>query len=166
MEDMIGLVVGLGLTAVLLVVGFVAGSIAESRHYESIRQREQTLSKLPTLNFETLPPGWQVERSTLVSGSAVVSLDYFKRFLAGLRGLIGGRVRSYESLLDRARRESILRMKEEARAKGYNAVLNVRLETSRIAAGRQDGKGTAGVEILAYGTALLVRVAAPAAPRS
>jgi uncharacterized protein YbjQ (UPF0145 family) len=47
-----------------------------------------------------------------VSGSVVVSVDYFKRFLAGLRTLVGGRVTSYETLLDRARREAILRCKE------------------------------------------------------
>lgn len=158
MEDLLSLLIGIGLTVVLLVLGFVAGGIAERRHYDSIRRRERALAKLPAVNLEQLPASWQVERSTLVSGSTVVSLDYFKRFLAGLRALIGGRLRSYESLLDRARRESVLRMKEEAVAKGYNAVLNVRLETSRIASGRQDGKGTAGVEVLAYGTALLVRV--------
>ena len=38
----------------------------------------------------------------------------FKRFLANLRRLIGGRVKSYESILDRARREALLRMKTEA----------------------------------------------------
>jgi uncharacterized protein YbjQ (UPF0145 family) len=90
----------------------------------------------------------------LVTGSVVVSVDYFKRFLAGLRGLVGGEVKSYGTLLDRARREAVLRMKEEAIRKGYDAIVNVRLETSRLASGRRDGKGTAGVEMLAFGTAV------------
>ena len=83
-----------------------------------------------------------------------MSLDYFKRFLAGIRAIFGGRIKSYEPLLDRARREAILRMKEEALAKGYTAVINLRLDTSRLASATKDGKSTAGVEILAFGTGL------------
>lgn len=60
----------------------------------------------------------------------------------------------HEPLLDRARREAMLRMTEEARSQGYDAVYNVRLETSRLASSRGDGKGTAGIEMLAYGTAV------------
>jgi len=91
-----------------------------------------------------------------VAGNVVISVDYFKRFLAGLRGLVGGRIKSYESLLDRARREAILRLKKDAMDHGYHAVVNVRLETSRMANAR--GKeGTAGLEILAFGTGLKLR---------
>ncbi|MBT8092626.1 MAG: YbjQ family protein, partial [Gammaproteobacteria bacterium] len=53
-----------------------------------------------------------------------------------------------------ARREAVLRMVESARQQGYDAVINVRLETSRLANSARDGKGTAGVEMLAFGTAL------------
>ena len=87
----------------------------------------------------------------------MVSHDYFKRFLAGLRNVVGGRIKSYEPLLDRARREAILRMKEDALARGHDSVVNVRLETSRLANSRRGGKGTACVEMLAYGTALTLR---------
>ena len=97
---------------------------------------------------------WQVGEAALVTGSVVVSLDYFKRFIAGLRALIGGRIKTYEPLLDRARREALLRMKEEARDRGFDAIINVRLHTSRLANSRGNGEGTAGVEVLAFGTGL------------
>jgi uncharacterized protein YbjQ (UPF0145 family) len=90
----------------------------------------------------------------MVTGSIVISLDYFKRVIAGLKGLVGGRITTYEPLLERARREALLRMIESAKAQGYDAVINVRLETSRLANSRGDGKGTAGVEMLAFGTAI------------
>lgn len=154
--DTFGLIFGLGVTALLLAVGYVAGSIAERNHYQSIRSREQALVKLPALTFEALPADWNVARSGLVTGSVVVSLDYFKRFLAGLRNLVGGRLGAYESLMDRARREAVLRMKEDARRRGFTVVSNARLETAAIAAARRDGKGIAGVEVLAYGTGLVV----------
>ena len=138
----------------LLLLGYVAGSLAERSHYKSIRLRELRYRRMPTTNLRRPPVHWRVESVGLVGGSTVVSVDYFKRFLAQLRGLVGGRVRAYESLLDRARREAVLRMKEEAAQGGYDAVINVRLESTNIAAPLRNDRGTAGVEILAFGTAL------------
>jgi uncharacterized protein YbjQ (UPF0145 family) len=143
-----------GVPLFLLLLGYFAGSIAEKSHYKSIRVRELRLRRMPTTNLKKPPVHWRVEKVALVAGSTVISVDYFKRFLAQLRGFIGGRVRSYESLLDRARRESLLRMKEEAARQGFDAVINVRLESSNIAAPRRNDRSTAGVEVLAFGTAL------------
>ncbi len=139
----------------LLCVGYGAGSWAEKRHYRSIEQREQELLKMPVVTAEgSFPPG-RVKRAELVTGSAVISIDYFKRLLAILRNLFGGRVKSYESLVDRARREAILRMKEQARQQGAGMVVNMRLETSTI--GQQaNKKGQVGsIEAIAYGTAII-----------
>ena len=66
----------------------------------------------------------------MVCGSAVISIDYFKRILAGLRNIFGGTVKSYETLIDRARREALLRMKEKA--DDATMIINVRIETSTI----------------------------------
>ena len=143
---------GLGSTVALLLLGYVAGTIAERRHYAAIRRRERDLAGLPAITFETLPEGWTAGRCGLVTGSVVVSLDYFKRFLASLRNLVGGRLRSYESLLDRARREAILRMKEEAR--GAAVIVNVRIETSNVANRSSDDGSVGSVEAFAYGTAI------------
>ena len=51
-------------------------------------------------------------------------------------------------------REALLRMKERAHEAGYRAIIGIRLETSQIAPNGRQGKGTAGVEVLASGTAL------------
>jgi uncharacterized protein YbjQ (UPF0145 family) len=149
--------INLGFFLVLLVVTYLIGSQVERAHYRSIRRREARWSRLAAVTFRQVPKGWDVLESAMVSGSIVVSLDYFKRFLASLRNLIGGRVSSYETLLDRARREAILRMKKRALDQGYHAVINVRLETSRLASSGRQGKGTAGVEVLAFGTGLKLR---------
>ena len=55
-------------------------------------------------------------------------------------------------------------MVESARAQGFDGVYNVRLETSRLANSRGDGQGTAGVEMLAFGTA--VKMASRFEPRT
>jgi len=138
----------------LLLVTYLIGHGIERRHLARLRAREVAHQRFPVTTFAVLPAGWQPTSSSMVSGSVVISLDYFKRFIASLRGLIGGRIRSYEPLLDRARREALLRMIEDARRRGFHAVVNTRLETSRLANARKDGKGTSGVEMLAYGTAL------------
>ncbi len=152
------LFVRLGVPILLLVVGYALGGWIENRHFQDIRRREAVLRPaIPTMTFETLPTGWMAEKSGLVSGSVVISLDYFKRFLASLRALVGGRIKSYEPLLDRARREAQLRMLESARDQGFDAVINVRLETSRLASSRGKGEGTAGREILAFGTGIVRR---------
>ena len=137
----------------ILAIGYLAGSAVERAHYRSLRLRENASRAFMTVTFPYVPPDREVVAVELVTGSVVVSIDYFKRFLAGLRGLIGGRIRSYETLLDRGRREAIMRLKESARDRGFNAVVNVRLTTSRMANAR--GKdGTAGIEVLAFGTGL------------
>ncbi len=152
--EQIGLFFNFGLPVLLLILAYVTGNWIEKRHFESIRQRETDARGFPVVSFRTMPEDWNVGSSKLVSGNIVVSLDYFKRVIAGLKGLIGGRIKTYEPLLDRARREAVLRMIESARSQGYDAVINVRLETSRLANARRDGKGIAGVEMLAFGTAI------------
>ncbi len=146
--------INLGATLALLVATYFTGSWIERRHYRSIRSREERWARLPAINFRSLPPAWSASSGGLVAGNVVISVDYFKRFLASLRHLVGGRVKAYESLLDRARREALLRLKADAIGQGYHAVINVRIETSRMANGRGRGEGIAGIEVLAFGTGL------------
>jgi uncharacterized protein YbjQ (UPF0145 family) len=136
----------------LLALGYIVGTWAEKRHYRSIAQRETEYLNLPavTINDVDYDPD-QIKSSHLVSGSAVISIDYFKRIVAGLRNLFGGTVKSYESLIDRARREALLRMKEQAQ--GATVILNVRIETSSIGS-RANRKSVGCLEAIAYGTAV------------
>ncbi len=138
----------------LLLAAFLTGEYLERRHYRSIRARERELNALPAIATRVIDPALEIRETHLVIGSVVISVDYFKRFVAGLRSLFGGRVSSYESLVDRARREALLRMKAEARELGAGLVFNVKLETSSIYKGRGDSIGS--VEVLAYGTALVL----------
>lgn len=137
---------------VLMTLGYLAGQMAERKHYKSIIQREKRFSGLPVI-ASRFPPTDKLFNQCLVSGNTVISVDYFKRFIAALRNLLGGRVTSYESLLDRARRESLLRMQAQAYAMGAEYVFNVKYETASISKGRKNAIGS--VEVLAYGTALI-----------
>ena len=138
----------------LVVLGYMTGSAIEKKHYKSIEMRESQGSKLPVLTISKLPGTIEVKECNLISGSAVISIDYFKRFLAQLINLVGGKVISYESLVDRARREAILRLKESGN--GYDYILNLRVETSVIGNSANRKNGVGSVEVLAYGTAIKV----------
>lgn len=140
----------------LMVIGYTCGTIAEKRHYRSIKKREAELLNLMVVNAEGRFADGAVREAFLVNGSTVVSNDYFKRLLAILRNIFGGRVKAYESLIDRARREAILRMKEEAAKKGAHMIVNLRLETSTIGRSANQKKSIGSIETLAYGTAVVM----------
>ena len=136
---------------ILLGIGYGFGSYAEKTHYKSIRKRERATLHVPLITFgakQLLPEAKDTE---LFVGSVVVASDYFKTFALALRNLVGGRVVSYESLLDRGRREALLRMKEEAIAWGASELANVRIETSSLS---QGGRGLISIEVIAYGTGI------------
>lgn len=137
----------------LLCVGYVFGRVGEARHYRSIIAREKQLADILLFAAKRPPPEITGVDSVLVSGSAVISSDYFKWFVAGLRKLFGGRFRVYETLLDRARREAVLRLKQQTRELGGNAIFNIKFESFNVTMGARGG--IAAVEILAYGTALI-----------
>lgn len=141
---------------VLTVLGYSAGTWAEKRHYRSIHEREKELIKLAVVTAEGSFPAERIANAALVSGSVVISIDYFKRLLAILRNIFGGRVKSYESLVDRARREAILRMKESAKELGAHMIINMRLETATIGRNANKKKSVGSVEAIAYGTAIVM----------
>jgi len=136
----------------LLALGYGFGSFREKKHYASIFKREAEFQNV--MIFDTKYTSNPVNDSggQLVQGNVVISVDYFKMFVAGLRKLVGGRLRSYESLLDRGRREAILRMKEQAAGLGANQIFNVKFETSSISKGEQSNLGS--IEVLVYGSAI------------
>lgn len=144
----------LGFAGFMLGFTFLIGSSIERSHFRSLQWREKASRAFPVLNLRQVPEGWHVRESTLVTGNVVISVDYFKRWLAGLRILVGGNVTSYEPLMDRARREAVMRLKEEAHSRGFDAVINLRLITTNIGSSNSDNKGTTGVEVIAYGTAI------------
>lgn len=144
--------IDIAILATLTLLGYVFGRAAERRHFASILRREEQLKELLVFNERHLPPGdWQ--QGPLVGGNVVISLDYFKRVVSTLKSLFGGRLTAYESLLERARREALLRMKAQAHALGAQMVVNVRLETASISKGK--GNQIGSVEVYAYGTALI-----------
>jgi len=150
--NLIFVIVIYGLPVFLAIMGFVVGGHLERAHFKSIRERELKFENYPAVPTASIDSTLQVADAQLVSASVVVSLDYFKRILAAFRNVFGGRVRSYESLLDRAKREAILRMKEQFPE--AHLIVNLRINTSQIGSTQGRNKGLGAVEVLAMGTAV------------
>lgn len=131
----------------LIALGFSAGTIGEKKHYKRISSEEMSLRNIPLANFgKDIVSEEQITETRLVSGSVVVSLDYFKRILAGINNIFGGRVAAYETIVDRGRREALLRLKKDS--EGYDAIVNLRIDTSLL------GGKVGCIEVLANATAV------------
>ena len=125
----------------LLTTGYIIGSKREKLHFESLQRREERSQDLPVISGRKLSKDY--EHVQLFMGSVVIGQDYFKHFVTSIVNLVGGRITSYETLLDRARREATLRMKEKAMRWGAEEVTCIRIETSKMAQ---------AAEILVYAT--------------
>ena len=150
------IIFGIIFYAILLtlpIIGMISGKIIESRHFKSLAKRETEFADITISDVKTPPADGSWQQPGLVNGSAVIATDYFKTFAASFRKLFGGEFKGLKNMQDRARREAILRMLAHARSLGATAVYNVRIETATI--GGKSRKKVAGVEILAYGTALV-----------
>ena len=99
-------------------------------------------------NIESVPGKQIVEHYGLVQGSTIRAKHVGRDFMAGLKNLVGGELKGYTELLMESRDEALQRMCAQANALGANAVVNIRIATSTIAAGAS--------EILCYGTAVRV----------
>lgn len=141
------------------VCGLIFGRRNEKKHLASIAKREEQTRHIILDNRKRVYNPDDVELCTLVMGQYVSATDYFKSFVTSLRALVGGEMGAMLSLMERARREAILRMVEQAQRHGATEVWNIRFETSNIS--QMKGKrGAAQVEIIAYGTAVRRRSAA------
>lgn len=84
----------------------------------------------------------------LVQGSTVEAKNIGHDISAGFKNLMGGEIDDYSSLMKKARNIAIKRMVREAEAKGANAIVGMRYQTSEIM--------SMASEVIAYGTAVVV----------
>lgn len=136
---------------ILFVVGWFFGARHERQHLAQLAISEKALKHIivSTERFyqPALADGTQGE---LVLGSVVIAQDYFKMVIARVLSIFGKNLTTYETLLERARREALVRMRTQAHAKGYSHIYGLRFEVSNI---NQLGSM---VEAIAYGTAVII----------
>ena len=93
-------------------------------------------------------PGWEIRQVCgEVFGLTVRSRNAFSQMGAGFKSLAGGELKGMTANLITSRNEVMGRMLEEARARGGNAVVAMRFDTSEM--------GGVWTELCAYGTAVV-----------
>ena len=92
-------------------------------------------------------PGWEIQRVCgEVFGLTVRSRNIGSQFGASLKSLVGGELKGMTKMLAEGRVHAQERLEEEASAKGADAIIAFRFDTSEL--------GQTWTEICAYGTAV------------
>jgi uncharacterized protein YbjQ (UPF0145 family) len=136
-------------TVVPLLFSWIFGNIYQRKKQEELEVRVESFG---TDNLTTLKsPPTQVSASGLLTANIIMSVSWWQKLVGGIKTIFGGQVQTWDGILAWARKEAMQRLREQARAEGFDNVINVRLETSEIQSSK--GRNTA-VEILAYGTGI------------
>ena len=93
--------------------------------------------------------GKEFEMLGIVKGSTIQTVNAFRDIGAGFKTLVGGELKKYNEMMDKARALATERMTEEARQLGADAVVGMRYATSSIM--------QSAAEVMAYGTAVKFR---------
>ena len=97
-------------------------------------------------------PGYDIEEVFgEVMGLTVRSRNIGSQIGAGLKSIMGGELKGMTKALTDSRQQVVERMVQEAEAKGANAIIAMRFDTSEM--------GGNWTEICAYGTAVKVHKA-------
>jgi uncharacterized protein YbjQ (UPF0145 family) len=110
--------------------------------------------EIPIVTTFDPPGGWEVERVLGPCwGITVRSRSVVGTTCAGCQAFFGGEITMFTQLASDSRNEAMNRLEQQARAMGANAVLGMRFDSSDL--------GNTANEIVAYGTAVVLRRAAP-----
>ena len=97
------------------------------------------------LNIDHVP-GREIEALGMVKGTVVQSKHVGNDFMAGMKTLVGGEIKSYTDMLVEARQIATKRMVDEANALGADAIIGIHFTSAAVMQG--------AAEVLAYGTAV------------
>jgi uncharacterized protein YbjQ (UPF0145 family) len=97
---------------------------------------------------ETIAGKRIVETFGFVQGSSIRARHIGHDIVASFKNITGGEILDYTKLMAEAREQCLDRMREQAAARGANAVVCVRFVTTEVMQG--------AAELLVYGTAVRV----------
>ncbi len=108
---------------ILFSIGWAFGRHIERKHLNELLEKEQQFAhiRIDTNRFATSD-----QLGHFISSNVVISHDYFKYVLASIKNVLGGRLTSYKSMVERARREAIIRLKQQAHNGGASHIMGVR----------------------------------------
>ena len=138
----------------LLAFAWIVGRVTAARHEADLSRRQTAVAHIlvhDTGRLVDAVPG--PNPPAMITSELTLGIDHFRGFLGQWKSLFGGDVRSYQVVFDRARREVMTRLLEQALARRYNAVANVRIDFADIGGSSTAPRKAAQVSVMAAGTA-------------
>lgn len=161
-----GTAIAVGFYALLILIPFLFPFIswALGRWYQgtllmALNEEEKRLgSMLQNAEQSSTAPETKSMRatsSTLLHVSICVGPSIGQVFIMWVKGIFGGRLQSYDAVLDYGRREVLLRLKKQADSLDCTSIQNIRIETSVISFAKNGNENKrSSVEFLAFATGL------------
>jgi uncharacterized protein YbjQ (UPF0145 family) len=118
------------------------------------KQQGNMLQSDQHLSTQSLMTTMAAESSTLLHVSICVGPSMGQIFFMWFKSIFGGRLHSYDVVLDYGRREALLRLNQQAKNLGCSSVVNIRIETSTVSFAKNDKSNTSSVEFLAFATGI------------
>ena len=101
------------------------------------------------VNIDSIPEKEIIETLGLVKGEVVQTKNIGRDFMASMKTIVGGEVKSYTDMIKEARKTATDRMIDEAEKLGADAIVGIRFGSSEIMQGAS--------EMVAYGTAVKLK---------
>ena len=86
----------------------------------------------------------------IVSGEAIIGANVFRDFFASIRDIVGGRSKSYEDVLRKAKDTALNEMANQAEELGANAVIGVDLDYETVREGSMLMVVASGTAVACY----------------
>jgi uncharacterized protein YbjQ (UPF0145 family) len=127
----------------------------EGRHLRWLRDREAALNSAVLCTSVKTPVG--IAPGTppaLVAAEVTIGSGTFKTKVFAIRNIFGGESKSFTRLYERAHRTALVRLREKALERGFDAICNIRYGGGDIVGSTTNGKRAQPVAICAVsGTA-------------
>jgi len=157
-EDLFWFIFAISISLILtvgpLIFSAIYGSIYQKGKMNKLLEREKQTGKDPINNLSTPLSDKKILSSALIWESVVIGPSWWQMLLGTIGSIFGGRLNAYSETYDWARREAIQRLRESVKASDFDDVINLRIETSMMSSSNKSKDKTAGMEIVAYGTAI------------
>ena len=157
------LIVGWILIPILMIFLYPLTSWALGRWYQGrllaaldVKEKQQgkMMQNESVLSTSSRMTNFSAPSSTLLHVSICVGPSTGQMFFMWIKSIFGGRLHSYDVILDHGRREVLQRLHEQAKSLDCSSMVNIRIETSTVSFAKSSDSKTSSVEFLAFATGL------------
>ena len=154
--EFLGIFIACGLTVLPWTPSLIATLLYQPSKKKALLKREQNAALSgDALSTLRKPLGnREVREYRVMMANVVMSPSWVQMFIGWFLSIFGGEINVYTKIVDWARREAKQRLREQVAEAGFDEVINMRIETSVLSKTSNKDDKTAGIEILAYGTAI------------